>query len=255
MRKPIIAGNWKMNLRIIEAIRLAQSVRVALDGFSHAEVVLCPPFTSLFAVSQVLKGSSLALGGQNCYPEKSGAFTGEISPMMLLDIGCTWTILGHSERRHILGETNRFINEKVRFALQAGLQVMLCIGETLEEREKGVMDSVLREQVYEGLREVPAEWLSRLVIAYEPVWAIGTGVNATPSQAEEAHQFVRSLVSELYGDDVAQQIRIQYGGSVKPQNARELFEQPNVDGFLVGGASLSAEQFVPIVKVAETVAR
>lgn len=250
MRTPIIAGNWKMNLPISEARGLAEALTSLLEGVSGVEVVVCPVFTVLGSVADVLSNSSIELGGQNCYTKESGAFTGEISPQMLLDVGCTWTLVGHSERRQYFNESDEFLNEKLRFALESGLKVMFCIGESLQEREAGTMPEVLNRQLTHGLAGLSESDFERVVIAYEPVWAIGTGVNATPEQAEEAHALVRGIVEQEHGATVAQALRIQYGGSVKPGNAAELLSQPNVDGALVGGAALEAESFAAIVKSA-----
>lgn len=254
MRTPIIAGNWKMHLSIGESVALGEAVASACSGVDSAEVVVCPVYTALSSVSAALQGTKISVGGQDCYSEASGAYTGEISPQMLLDAGCAWTIIGHSERRHVIGETDALLNRKLRFALDSGLKVMFCIGETLEERESGKMDAVLKTQVFEGLDGLDAASFAGLVIAYEPVWAIGTGVTATPVQAEEAHVFTRGLVAEKFGATVAESLRIQYGGSVKPDNAAELLAQPNVDGALVGGASLKADLFGPIVAAAQKLA-
>lgn len=250
MRTPIIAGNWKMNLLQDPARALAAGVRDALADLEGVDVVLCPPFTALRAVAEAIDGSRIGLGGQNCYHEESGAYTGEVSPQMLLDAGCQWGILGHSERRQIFGESDELLARKAGFALAAGLNVMFCIGETLDEREAGDTFKVLERQVAKGLAEVETGSLDRLVIAYEPVWAIGTGRNATPDQAEEAHAFIRRELGKKFGESAADALRIQYGGSVKPANAAELLGQPNVDGALVGGASLDAESFASIVKSA-----
>jgi triosephosphate isomerase len=190
------------------------------------------------------------VGGQNCYTKESGAYTGEISPQMLLDAGCAWTIVGHSERRQYFEESDAFLNEKAHAALDAGLKVMFCVGETLDEREGGKMDAVLHRQVTEGLKGMTPDKLSKLAVAYEPVWAIGTGVTATPAQAQEAHAFLREKVENAHGADAAQALRIQYGGSVKPDNATELLSQPDVDGALIGGASLQVESFLDIVRAA-----
>lgn len=250
MRTPIIAGNWKMNLLQGPARALANGVRTALDGVHGVEVVLCPPFTALHAVAQALDGAPIMLGAQNCYHKENGAYTGELSPQMLLDAGCEWVIIGHSERRQIFGESDELLAQKLDFALQAGLKVMFCIGETLDEREAGDTFAVLERQVTQGLKPLDASRLDRLVIAYEPVWAIGTGRNATPEQAEEAHAFIRQQVSKAFGEAAANALRIQYGGSVKSSNAAELLGQANVDGALVGGASLNADEFASIVKSA-----
>jgi triosephosphate isomerase len=225
-------------------------VVASLQGVDGVSVVLCPPFTALHGVSKCLAGSRIALGAQNCYPKAEGAFTGEVSPAMLLDAGCAWVILGHSERRQYFGESDAFLNEKLHAARAAGLKVMFCIGETLAEREHGQMEAVLRRQLEGGLASVDAALLAETVIAYEPVWAIGTGVTATPDQAGAAHAFVRGVLAEQFGAETAAVLRIQYGGSVKPENAAALIAQPDVDGFLVGGASLDAGHFAAIVRAA-----
>lgn len=250
MRIPVVAGNWKMHLNQEDAATLAQSVREGVSSFQNVEVVVCPVFTALAASQRALEGGPVGLGGQNCYPAASGAFTGEIAPEMLLDCGCSWVIIGHSERRQLFNEQDAFLNEKLRYALAAGLKVMFCIGETLDERESGAMDAVLERQLRHGLSGLTDEDFARVVVAYEPVWAIGTGKTASPEQAQEAHAFVRSVVRDMFGDRVADTLRIQYGGSVKPDNAAELISQPDVDGFLVGGASLKAESFVAIAQAA-----
>ncbi|GMW00301.1 MAG: triosephosphate isomerase [Candidatus Hydrogenedentota bacterium] len=239
-----------MNLLVKDAVDLATALKGLTAGVSGVEVVVCPTFVCLNAVAQALKGSNVALGGQNCYLKEKGAFTGEISPQMLKDVGCTWTIIGHSERRQYFGETDQTLNEKLKFALAAGLKVMFCIGETLEEREGGKMNAVLTRQVTEGLKGLSEADFASVSVAYEPVWAIGTGVTASPEQAEEAHAFVRELVRKQFGGTVADGLRIQYGGSVKADNAAELMAKPNVDGALVGGAALQAEGFAAIVKAA-----
>ena len=250
MRTPLIAGNWKMNKKIKDAVDLVSALKPSVAGVQGVEVVVCPTFVALDAVGKALSGSAIAMGGQNCYVKESGAYTGELSPQMLLDVGCTWTIVGHSERRQIFKEDDQLLNEKLKFALGAGLKVMFCIGETLEERESGRMHDVLTRQVTAGLMGLSASDFERTALAYEPVWAIGTGVTAAPEQAEEAHQFVRGLVKDQFGDAVANGIRIQYGGSVKGDNAAELMSRPNVDGALVGGAALKADDFAAIVKAA-----
>lgn len=247
-----MAGNWKMNLLIEESVSLGSGLAERLAGVSGVEVVVCPVFTSLMPVAQVLRGSAIALGGQNSYSKENGAFTGELSPQMLADAGCTWVIIGHSERRKIFNESDSLLNEKLLFALEAGLRVMFCVGETLDEREGDTMNEVLERQVSKGLAGLSAEQFENIVIAYEPVWAIGTGVTATPEQAQEAHAFVRGLVASHFSESIAQNVRIQYGGSVKPANAAELMAKPDVDGALVGGASLDAESFSAIVRSAAT---
>jgi triosephosphate isomerase len=248
MRKKFIAGNWKMYTDTASARQLAAGVVQGLGKEDRVTVAVCPPFPYLSVVAEVLRGSPVGLGAQNVYPEKEGAFTGEVSPAMLRDVGCRYVIVGHSERRHKLDETDEFINRKVRAALAGGLQVILCVGETLEEREANCTEGVLNEQLTGGLAEVSAEALRGVVLAYEPVWAIGTGRNATPQQAQEAHAFLRRRVGELCGADSAAGLLIQYGGSVKPDNAASLLRQPDVDGALVGGASLKADQFLAIVR-------
>jgi triosephosphate isomerase len=248
MRKKFIAGNWKMYTDAISAELLASAVVKGLAGDDRVTVAVCPPFPFLSRVFQAVKDTPVALGGQNLYPAKEGAFTGEVSPAMLVDVGCKYVILGHSERRHGMGETDAFINRKVHAALSAGLQVILCIGETLDERKANRTNDVLGAQLAGSLTDVNAAALANVVLAYEPVWAIGTGVNATPQQAQDAHAYVRQRVGELCGTDAAQRLVIQYGGSVKPDNARTLLSQADVDGALVGGASLKAADFLAIVR-------
>ena len=248
MRKPLVAGNWKMNLLIADAVSMVNELKPLVADVTEVEIAVCPTFTALHAVGEALKGSNIAMGGQNCYVKESGAFTAEISPQLLLDAGCSWTIAGHSERRQYFNEADSLLNEKVKFALAAGLKVMFCIGETLDEREGGKMFDVLTRHVSAGLAGLAESDFDKVAIAYEPVWAIGTGVTATPDQAEEAHAFVRKLVADQFGGTVADEVRIQYGGSVKPGNAAELIAKPNVDGSLVGGAALKAGDFAAIVK-------
>lgn len=251
MRTPIIAGNWKMNGLTRESVELAASVRRLLDGFEGAEVVVCPPFTALGAVRGALEGSRIRLGGQDIHWEAKGAFTGEISPAMLKDVGCSYVILGHSERRHILGETNDMVNRKLKAALGAAMTPIVCVGELLEERNMKVTREVIERQIAKAFEGVSAQDASGAVVAYEPVWAIGTGLTATPAQAQEIHHFVRNLLSRKYGEATANTLRILYGGSVKPDNIRNLMAQPDVDGALVGGASLQASDFSKIVRYKE----
>lgn len=246
-RQKFIAGNWKMFTTAAGAEQLAAAVVKGLGNESRVAVALCPPFLYLERVAKVVKGTAVALGAQNLYPEKEGAFTGEVSPTMLVDVGCKHVILGHSERRHKLGESDAFINKKVHAALAAGLQVILCVGETLQEREANQTEKVLDGQTTQGLAGVTPDMLGRIVLAYEPVWAIGTGRNATPEQAQQAHAFLRKRVGELCGTSAAQSLQIQYGGSVKPDNAAALLHQADVDGALVGGASLKADDFLAII--------
>jgi len=251
MRKPIVAGNWKMNKTIPEAVELVRGLRELVRDVEGADVVVCPPFTALPAVWEELKGTNIKLGAQNMFWEPKGAFTGEISAEMLLTAGCEYVILGHSERRQYFGETNEVVNRKVKAALESGLKPIVCVGETREERERGVTEEVVRDHVMGSLSGLTAEDLGKgLVVAYEPVWAIGTGLTATPEQAQEVHALIRKLIAEGFGEEASRSLRIQYGGSIKPGNARELFSQPDIDGGLVGGASLEAESFASIVKSA-----
>lgn len=252
MRRPVIAGNWKLHNTIDDATTLANAIKKAAAAIEDADIIIAPTFTSLAKVSDLIKGSNLHLAGQNCHDQENGAFTGEIAPGMLVDAGCSHVIVGHSERRQIFGETNEWINRKVHAALKAGLTVILCIGETLEERESEKMYDVLTSQVTEGLAQVTAAQMDKIIIAYEPVWAIGTGVTASDDQAEEAHSFVRGLVGGLFDPSVSSGTRILYGGSVKPGNVDGLMAQNNIDGALVGGASLQAEDFIRIMTFART---
>jgi triosephosphate isomerase (TIM) len=250
VRKKFVAGNWKMFTNAATAKQLAAGVVQGVGKEDRVTVAVCPPFPYLALVGEVLRGSPVALGAQNAYTEKEGAFTGEVSPWMLADVGCRYVILGHSERRHKLGETDEFISRKVQAALAAGLRVILCVGETLEERQANRTEAVLAAQLNGSLAGVDAAGLANVVLAYEPVWAIGTGHNATPQQAQEAHAFLRGRAAERFGAGAARDLVIQYGGSVKPDNAASLLHQPDVDGALVGGASLKADQFLAIVRAA-----
>jgi triosephosphate isomerase (TIM) len=249
-KKKFVAGNWKMYMNRLTAVDLAGAVRLGVGEEDRVTVAICPPFPYLLPVSKAIHGSKVALGGQDCYVEKDGAFTGEVSPTMLADVHCKYVILGHSERRHKLGESDEFINAKVKAALAAGLQVILCIGETLEEREANQTEAVLDRHITKGLAGIPETELARITLAYEPVWAIGTGKNATPQQAQDAHVFIRKGIRQIYSENAAADILIQYGGSVKPDNAASLLHQPDVDGALVGGASLKADQFLAIFRAA-----
>ncbi len=251
MRRLLVAGNWKMNTTRTSAVALARAVvEGTAASTSRVDVLVAPPFPYLLPVVEVTRGSRVAVAAQNAYHEQPGAFTGEVAMEMLVDVGCSSVILGHSERRHLLGESDAAINLKVRAALAKNLQVILCVGELKEERLNHQTEAVLDRQMEGGLAGVSAAELSRLVIAYEPVWAIGTGLTATPEQAEQAHLHLRKWLSARYNAELAEGLRILYGGSVKPDNAAELIAQPNVDGALVGGASLKAEQFLPIVAAA-----
>lgn len=249
MRPKFIAANWKMHTTSHVARELAQRVADGLGDEQGVRVTICPPYPYLAVVAESLQGSRVALGAQNLYPEKEGAFTGEVSPTMLLDLGCRYVILGHSERRHILGETDRFINQKVKMALEVGLEVILCIGETLEQRQAGETEAILDEQLTLGLVNLATVGLSRLSVAYEPLWAIGhTGHQATPEQAHESHAMIRGHFAQLFGEEPARALCILYGGSVNPDDASSLLSQPSVDGALVGGASLDAEEFLAIIR-------
>lgn len=248
MRKLFIVGNWKMNLTLDEAKVLANKLRHGMVNLNNVvDVGVCPSFIYLRDIYEILEGSRIYVGAQNMYTEKSGAFTGEVSGAMLKDIGCTHVIIGHSERRAIFQETNSMINSKIKTALSYELNPILCVGEKLDERESGKTEEVVGLQLSEGLNGLTSEQMRRLTIAYEPVWAIGTGKTATPKQANDVHSFIRKTVENRWGDDVAQGIRIQYGGSVNPRNAKELLSQSGIDGALVGGASLDSESFLEIV--------
>jgi triosephosphate isomerase (TIM) len=246
MRRPLIAGNWKMNLDRAAAVALAGEVAAGAKQFAQVDLAICPPFVYLEAVAPKLAGSAVALGGQDMSEQASGAFTGEISAAMLLDVGCRYVILGHSERRHLLGETDEAVNLKTKAALAAGLIPIVCVGELLNEREAGQTAQVISRQFAGSLAGLSADDMEKVVIAYEPVWAIGTGKVATPAQAQEVHADLRKLIVKHYNAAVAQRVRIQYGGSVKPSNAAELLSQPDIDGALVGGASLKAADFLGI---------
>jgi triosephosphate isomerase (TIM) len=250
-RKPIIGGNWKMHTTLDSARNLAQSIASgASDVASAVDVVLFPPVPYMQQVGEILRGSPIGLGVQNAYPEKNGAFTGEIGLEMLQDLHISHVLIGHSERRHVIGESDELIRRKLRFMLDAGLNVVLCIGETLEQRERDEVEQVNLDQLDVALDGVPAEQIDRLIIAYEPVWAIGTGRTATPDDAQTVHRLIRHWLAGRYTEIVGDSIRIQYGGSVKPDNAMALFAQPDIDGFLVGGASLKEADFLAIVRAA-----
>lgn len=255
MRKTIIAGNWKMYKTITEAIELANGLKRELFKLDSEKIdtVLCPPFTALSEVSEVIADSDIKLGAQDCFWLDEGAFTGEVSCKMLKDAGCQFVIIGHSERRQYFSETNESVNKKIKAALIYGLTPIVCVGERLEEREAGKTFDILTDHVKNGLGDLAIEEALKIVIAYEPVWAIGTGKTATPLQAQEAQKFIRDLLIKMYNKDAADEIRIQYGGSVKPENIVELMQQPDVDGALVGGASLTVESFSEIVKKASEV--
>jgi len=251
-RRPLIAGNWKMHKTLGEATEYVMAFRETVADVDAVDVLLCVPAPLCSPVAKLLKDSNIQLGAQNLYWEPKGAFTGEVSGPMLESIGCNYVIVGHSERRHIFGETDEAINRKLRAALDAYLTPIFCIGEKIEEREAGETDNVLTRQITEGLKGFAAEEIAKMVIAYEPVWAIGTGVTATPNQANDAHRVVRQLIKAQADETVADSLRILYGGSVKPDNIAELMREAEIDGALVGGASLSIESFAKIVKYYET---
>ena len=246
-RRPLIAGNWKMYTTVAEAEQLAAEVARAAEGQADRDVMIAPPYTALPAVGKVLTGSQVILGAQNVHWEEAGAFTGEISPAMLREAGCTMAIIGHSERRHVFGETDFLINRRVTGALLHGIIPVFCIGESLKQRERGQTMKVLENQVRAGLVGVELGSGDQLVIAYEPVWAIGTGKTASEEQAQEVHLFIRGLLQEMYEKNIAGQMRILYGGSVKPENVDILMQQPDIDGALVGGAALKADSFERII--------
>lgn len=251
MRKKVIAGNWKMNKNLSETIELVSGIKNEIsNGEINADVIICPPYISLESANALVKDTAIALGAQNMHQENSGAFTGEVSADMLKSVGCEYVILGHSERRTIFKETDELINEKLKKAISSGLKPIFCVGETLNERENGTTEKVVETQIREGLSGLSEANLSDLIIAYEPVWAIGTGKTATPEQAQEVHKFIRKLLTDSFSAELAENTIIQYGGSVKPDNAAELFTQPDIDGGLIGGASLKADSFAAIIKSA-----
>jgi len=247
MRKPFICGNWKMNADRAGAVALAKATAQTAGQVGGVEVGVCPPACYLETVLAAAKGTPLVVGGQNMHTEAGGAFTGEVAGPMLKDLGCAYVILGHSERRHIFGETDEFISKKVQAAFKFGLKPILCVGEKIEQRQARETEAVVRRHVTTGLAGISNQQARQVVIAYEPVWAIGTGLTATPQQAQEVHAFIRQLLATLYDAALAQEVRIQYGGSVKPDNNFDLMSQPDIDGALVGGASLKADGFAQII--------
>ena len=250
-RLPLIAGNWKMNKTVEEAVDLVRQLKSATAGVEGVEVAIAPPFTALQAVKKELQGSPIRLAAQNVFWEEKGAFTGEVAPLMLREIGCDYVIVGHSERRQLFGETDETVNRRLRAVLGQGMKPIFCIGEILQERESGRTFSVIERQVEGGLRGLRESEIGNIVVAYEPVWAIGTGKTATPEQAEEVHRFIRRKLEGLYSRPMAEQIRVQYGGSVTPENVKGLMAQTDIDGALVGGASLKSESFSKIVRFRE----
>jgi len=248
MRKPVIGGNWKMNKISNEGVSFAKKLAESVETFTGVEVFICPPFTILEKVGEIIKDSPVKLGAQNMHWEESGAYTGEISADMLLDAGCKYVITGHSERRRgEPQETDEIINRKLKKALAKGLIPVLCIGETREERKEGLTEKIINHQLTDSLKDISGDDILKVIIAYEPVWAIGTGETATPQQAEDVHLYIRRLLEDKYNSSIAKDVRIQYGGSVKPDNMKDLINQENIDGALVGGASLDVDSFVKIV--------
>ncbi|MFZ7112737.1 MAG: triose-phosphate isomerase [Desulfatiglandales bacterium] len=254
MRKPMIAGNWKMHLNRNESSRLVTAVAEKIAETDRVDVLVAPPFTNLGLVQKAIGGSAILLAAQNMHWENQGAYTGEISPGMLLEAGCTHVILGHSERRGIFKETSEMVDKKAKAAVLSGLKPIVCIGETLEEREAGRTFEVIRNQLDESLKTFTQEKAlpSSLALAYEPVWAIGTGKTATPAQAQEVHRFIRDWLRDKFGPETAESIRVLYGGSVKPENIRDLMAEPDIDGALVGGASLKADSFISLIRFQES---
>lgn len=248
MRKPIIAGNWKMNKTSKKAVLFVEELTKQLANYTGVEVVVCPPFTALSKVAEALEGSKISMGAQNMYPEPAGAYTGEISPLMLLEIGCEYVIIGHSERRMLLNETDEMINKKLKCASTYRLKPIFCLGEDIEKRDAGETENVVYNQLIKGLADLCKDDVLKMVIAYEPIWAIGTGRTATPEDANAIHKFIRQTLSDIYDQKVASKIRIQYGGSVRPDNIDVLMSQSDIDGVLIGGASLDIHSFVRIVK-------
>ncbi len=248
MRKPVIAGNWKMNKTKLESIKLVTELKNLLPRTVAADIIVAPPFTALTYVFEAISGSSIALAAQNCHWEDSGAYTGEVSPPMLKDLGCRYVILGHSERRQYFGETDSSVNKKLKAVLRSELIPIICVGESLEERKKRETFSIIEAQLKRGLASLTSTEFNEIIIAYEPIWAIGTGETATPAQAQEVHQLIRKVLGELFGGRNAAEIRIQYGGSVKADNVAEIMAQEDIDGALVGGASLEARSFAEIIK-------
>lgn len=249
MRKTVIAGNWKMNNDLTQSEKLIVELKNLLQNEKpNCDVIICPPYISLSEASKLIKGTEIKLGAQNMYFEESGAFTGEVSASMLKSVGCEYVIIGHSERRTIFGETDELINKKIKKALSAGFKPIFCVGELLEERETGITNDVIKKQLLLGLTDITDNEMKNIIIAYEPVWAIGTGKTATPAQAQEVHEFIRDLIEIDYSLEIANDVTIQYGGSVKPDNAKELLSQKDIDGALVGGACLKADSFLGIIK-------
>jgi len=251
MRTKIIAGNWKMNKIAAEAIAFARDLKVKTLNIRKTGIIVCPPFTALAIVQDILKDSRAEVGAQNVHYAPSGAYTGEISAEMIVSAGCRHVIIGHSERRQYFAETNQLVNQKLIHVLSTSLNPIVCIGETLEQRQNGQTENVIKTQLHESLDGLTIDQLKRVVLAYEPVWAIGTGVTATPEQAEDVHRFIRELIRNRFGQKTAESIQILYGGSVKPDNIRDLLSRTDIDGGLIGGASLNVASFVEMIKITE----
>lgn len=251
MRKFVIAGNWKMHKTNAEAVELAEALKSKTTSIVKTQMIICPPATALTTVYSIVKDSKIAVGAQNMYWENQGAFTGEISSEMIKSTGATYVILGHSERRQFFGETDETVNKKTIHALNSQLNPIVCIGESLEERENGITKDVINDQLDGALRGISADQMAKIILAYEPIWAIGTGKTATPDQAQDVHAFIRSKLASMYDTTISDAVIIQYGGSVKPGNATELLSQPDIDGALVGGACLESESFSGIIEAAE----
>ncbi len=248
MRKPMIAGNWKMCKDVNEAVELANEIKRSVYDVENVEVVICPPFTNLSDVGEMLIESNIGLGAQNCYWKDEGAFTGEVSTGMLKSVGCKYVIIGHSERRQYFGETDETVKFKIKAAIEKGLIPIMCVGETLEERESGKTMDIITAQIKGGLEGFSEDYIDTLVIAYEPIWAIGTGKTATPGQAQEVHAEIRKILSDLYSETFASSTRVLYGGSVKPENIEILMKEEDIDGGLIGGASLKSDSFTDLIK-------
>jgi len=251
MRKKIIAGNWKMNKTGAEAASFARDLKIKTLNINKTEIVVCPPNTALTSVYEILKQSRIQIGAQNVHWEPSGAYTGEVSAEMIKKAGCKYVIIGHSERRQFFGETNQTVKKKIIQALTTSLSPIVCIGETLQQRQEGKTNDVVRSQITEAVESLSVDQMQRVVLAYEPVWAIGTGVTATPEQAEAVHQFIRELIQQIFNSQIADSTHILYGGSVKPDNIIDLLSQKNIDGGLIGGASLKVDSFVEMINIAE----
>jgi len=247
-KKPFIAGNWKLNKTVSEALEFISSLKEACQGITEAEIIAIPPFTALSSVAEHIQDSPITLGAQNFFWEDNGAFTGEVSASMLVDVGCSYVLIGHSERRQHFEETNKTVNKKIQAALSNGLTPIFCMGESLEERESGKTKEKIESQILEGLEDIGTEDSRKIVFAYEPIWAIGTGLTASPDQAEDVHNFIRNILAEKYGNDVSSCAIILYGGSVKPDNTFSLLSEKDINGALVGGASLKADSFAEIIK-------